>query len=63
MVARQKRLMLLLGVLLTFQAGLYLLLYVDGVRAGDRFGGDFICFWQAAVRDGVVVSFSVNGEG
>lgn len=21
------------------------------------------CFWQAAVRDGVVVSFSVNGEG
>ncbi len=48
MAARQKRLMLLFGLLLAMQAAFYLFAYAKGVQGGDRFGGDFISFWRAA---------------
>ena len=50
MSALQKKLLAALALLLIFQAGYNLARYLHDLDAGDRFGGDFICFWDAAVR-------------
>jgi hypothetical protein len=50
MSALQKKLLIGLALLLVLQAGCNLVRYLLEVRAGAAFGGDFICFWNAAVR-------------
>jgi alpha-1,2-mannosyltransferase len=50
MSATQRQLMLLFALLLVAQTGLSLAKYAAELQAGDRFGGDFISFWQAAQR-------------
>jgi hypothetical protein len=58
MSALQKRLLLLIGVVLGLQTGMNLVKYALELQSGGRFGGDFICFWQAArhVRAGEIAA-------
>jgi hypothetical protein len=46
----QKTLMLLFAMCLATQASINLILYFHEWSNGSRFGGDFICFWNAAHR-------------
>jgi alpha-1,2-mannosyltransferase len=46
----QKTLLLLFAAGLATQAGVNLFLYVHQLSDGPGFGGDFICFWNAAHR-------------
>ena len=46
----QKTLLLLFATCLATQAGVNLILYFHDLPDGSRFGGDFICFWNAAQR-------------
>jgi alpha-1,2-mannosyltransferase len=46
----QKTLLLLFAAGLATQAGVNLSLYVHQLSDGPGFGGDFICFWNAAHR-------------
>jgi alpha-1,2-mannosyltransferase len=47
---RQKTLLLWLAMCLAMQTGISLAMYFHGLADGARFGGDFICFWNAAYR-------------
>lgn len=49
MSALQKKLVIAFALILVLQTGVYLVKYLLEVQGG-RFGGDFICFWQAAQR-------------
>ena len=46
----QKTLMLLFATCLAMQASVNLILYFRELSGGSGFGGDFICFWNAAHR-------------
>ncbi len=46
----QKKLVIAFALILALQTGAFLVKYLLEVQAGARFGGDFICFWQAAQR-------------
>src|ERR1700674_3970318 len=46
----QRPLLLLLAMCLATQASVYLTMYSHDMWDGSRFGGDFICFWNAAHR-------------
>jgi alpha-1,2-mannosyltransferase len=46
----QKKLLLLLAICLATQASANLIKYFHELSDGSRFGGDFICFWNAAHR-------------
>jgi alpha-1,2-mannosyltransferase len=50
MIALPKKLLLLFAAFLALQAGVNLARYFSELSQGGRFGGDFICFWQAAQR-------------
>jgi hypothetical protein len=50
MSALQKKLLLALSLALAVQTAVVGARYVQELGVGQRFGGDFICFWQAAVR-------------
>jgi hypothetical protein len=50
MSALQKKLLLALSLALALQTAFVAARYVQELGVGERFGGDFICFWQAAVR-------------
>ncbi|WP_024507475.1 glycosyltransferase family 87 protein [Bradyrhizobium sp. ARR65] len=54
----QKRFLLLVAMCLAMQASVNLIMYFHGLSDGSRFGGDFICFWNAAhrVRQGDIAS-------
>jgi hypothetical protein len=50
MTMLQKKLLLLIAACLATQAGVNLTLYFREMSEGSSFGGDFICFWNAAYR-------------
>ncbi|MFL5295722.1 MAG: glycosyltransferase family 87 protein [Phenylobacterium sp.] len=50
MSALQRNLLLLIALVLALQTGVNLARYLQEPGAAQRFGGDFICFWQAAQR-------------
>jgi hypothetical protein len=50
MTRLQKTLLLLIAMCLATQASVNLMLYFRELSEGSRFGGDFICFWNAAHR-------------
>ena len=50
MTAAPKKLLLLFAAFLALQTGVNLTRYVSELLHGGRFGGDFICLWQAAQR-------------
>lgn len=50
MSAFQKKLSISFSLVLALQTAFLVSLYLRDLGAGQRFGGDFICFWQAAVR-------------
>lgn len=50
MSALQKKLLVTLSLLMVLQAGFNLARYLQEVAAGAAFGGDFTCFWNAAVH-------------
>jgi alpha-1,2-mannosyltransferase len=49
MSALQKKLLFAFALIFALQTGVFLIKYLLEVQGG-RFGGDFICFWQAAQR-------------
>jgi hypothetical protein len=49
MGAFQKKLLTAFSVVLVLQTALIVARYLQGLGADHRFGGDFICFWRAAV--------------
>lgn len=50
MTRLQKTLLLVIAMCLATQASVNLILYFRELSDGSRFGGDFICFWNAANR-------------
>jgi hypothetical protein len=50
MTRLQKTLLLLIAMCLATQASINLVLYFRELSESSRFGGDFICFWNAAHR-------------
>lgn len=50
MSSSQKTLLLLIAMCLAMQASANLIMYIHELSDGSHFGGDFICFWNAAHR-------------